>query len=79
MISTVASVRKALGVRILTYSSLAITSLALGHSPLAQAERVDGSASDSAPSIVCVLASGNLFPRGTTMVTCIATEVARGR
>jgi hypothetical protein len=29
---------------------------------------------DSSPSVVCVPPSGSLFPRGTTLVTCTATD-----
>jgi hypothetical protein len=31
---------------------------------------------DPAPSIVCVPPSGSRFPRGTTLVTCTATDFA---
>jgi len=32
--------------------------------------------SDPDPSVVCVPASGSFFPRGTTLVTCTATDAA---
>ena len=31
---------------------------------------------DSSPDVVCVPPSGSFFPRGTTMVTCTATDAA---
>jgi len=34
---------------------------------------------DPAPSVVCVPPSGSFFPRGTTMVTCTATDSSGNR
>jgi len=34
---------------------------------------------DPAPSVVCVPPSGSFFPRGTTLVTCTATDAAGNR
>ena len=31
---------------------------------------------DAAPDVVCVPPSGSFFPRGTTLVTCTATDAA---
>jgi hypothetical protein len=33
-------------------------------------------AEDPTPSLVCVPPPGSLFPRGTTLVTCTATDFA---
>ena len=36
-------------------------------------------ATDTSPSIVCVPPSGSFFPRGTTIVTCTATDLSGNR
>ena len=35
-----------------------------------------GDCQDPSPSVVCVPASGSYFPRGTTLVTCTATDAS---